>query len=127
MTIGERIGCLRKQLKMSRRIFGERLGVSESVIVNIEFDRLKRPEQKESLYKLICKEFEVSEHWLRTGEGEMFLPMTRGETIAKFAGELMKDEDDSFRKRLVEALAMLNEEQWEVLESIAKTLTKEKD
>ena len=57
---------------MSRRVFGERLGVSESVIVNIEYDRLKRPDQKESLYKLICKEFNVNEEWLRTGEGEMF-------------------------------------------------------
>ena len=35
-----------KNLKMSRRVFGEKLGVSESVIVNIEYDRLKRPEQK---------------------------------------------------------------------------------
>ena len=127
METHERIKELRRHLKMSQTEFAERLGTTRDVIGNIEYNRLKRPEQKESLYKLICKEFEVSEHWLRTGEGEMFLPMTRGETIAKFAGELMKDEDDSFRKRLVEALAMLNEEQWEVLESIAKTLTKEKD
>ena len=54
LNIGERIEILRKDLSMSRRVFGERLGVSESVIVNIEYDRLKRPDQKESLYKLIC-------------------------------------------------------------------------
>ena len=63
LNIGERIEILRKDLSMSRRVFGEKLGVSESVIVNIEYDRLKRPDQKESLYKLICKEFNVNEEW----------------------------------------------------------------
>ena len=77
LNIGERIEILRKDLSMSRRVFGEKLGVSESVIVNIEYDRLKRPDQKESLYKLICKEFNVNEEWLRTGNGEMFIPLTR--------------------------------------------------
>ena len=46
LNIGERIEILRKDLSMSRRVFGEKLGVSESVIVNIEYDRLKRPDQK---------------------------------------------------------------------------------
>lgn len=72
MELHERIQEIRKVLGLSRREFGERLGVSESVIVNIEYNRLKRPEQKEPLLKLICTEFGVDELWLRTGEGEMF-------------------------------------------------------
>lgn len=108
---------------MSRRVFGEKLGVSESVIVNIEYDRLKRPDQKESLYKLICKEFNVNEEWLRTGNGEMFIPLTRDQLITDFAADLIM-ENDTFKKRLVEALAKLDENEWEVLEKLAESLIK---
>lgn len=127
LNIGERIEILRKDLSMSRRVFGERLGVSESVIVNIEYDRLKRPEQKESLYKLICKEFNVNEEWLRTGEGEMFVSLDRKEQIAQLTVDLFKGEKDSFKERLLLALAKLDENEWKVLEKIAEDLTKEKD
>lgn len=123
LNIGERIEILRKDLSMSRRVFGERLGVSESVIVNIEYDRLKRPDQKETLYKLICKEFNVNEEWLRTGEGEMFLPLTKNQLITEFAADLVM-EDNTFKKRLFEALAKLSESEWEVLEKLADSLTK---
>lgn len=127
LNIGERIEILRKDLSMSRRVFGERLGVSESVIVNIEYDRLKRPEQKESLYKLICKEFNVNEEWLRTGEGEMFVTLNRTQQIAQLTADLFKGEKDSFKERLLLALAKLDENEWKVLEKIAEDLTKEKD
>lgn len=127
LNIGERIEILRKDLSMSRRVFGERLGVSESVIVNIEYDRLKRPEQKESLYKLICKEFNVNEEWLRTGEGEMFVTLNRTQQIAQLTADLFKGEKDSFKERLLLALAKLDESEWKVLEKIAEDLTKEKD
>lgn len=127
LNIGERIEILRKDLSMSRRVFGERLGVSESVIVNIEYDRLKRPEQKESLYKLICKEFNVNEEWLRTGEGEMFVSLDRKEQIAQLTVDLFKGEKDSFKERLLLALSKLDENEWKVLEKIAEDLTKKKD
>lgn len=123
LNIGERIEILRKDLSMSRRVFGEKLGVSESVIVNIEYDRLKRPDQKESLYKLICKEFNVNEEWLRSGNGEMFIPLTRDQLITDFAADLIM-ENDTFKKRLVEALAKLDENEWEVLEKLAESLIK---
>lgn len=72
MEIYERIKYLRKEvLKLSRREFGDRLGVSESVIVNVELNRLAKPEQKEPIIKLICKEFNVNYSWLKDGIGEM--------------------------------------------------------
>ena len=82
MDIYERVQQVRTYLKLSRREFGEALGVSGDVINNIERNRLKQPEQKEPIFKLICEKFHVSESWLRTGEGEMFRPMDREEEIA---------------------------------------------
>ena len=73
MEIYERIRELRKKhLKMSMEMFGKRLGVSLDVISNIENNRLARPDQKMSLYKLICKEFSVNEDWLLHGNEPMF-------------------------------------------------------
>lgn len=62
MEMYERIKDLRKNhLKLSQEAFGGRLGVSRSVINNIERNVLARPDQKLSLIKLICKEFSVNE------------------------------------------------------------------
>lgn len=72
MEIHERIREFRESQKLSRDAFGERIGVSRDVIANIELNRLARPDQKEPLYKLICKEFHLNEKWLMTGEGEPF-------------------------------------------------------
>lgn len=121
MTQGERIKELRKYLDLTMEKFGERLGVGKTAISKLENNERNLTDQ---MAISICREFNVNETWLRTGEGDMFEPMSRGETIAQFAGELMKDEDDSFRRRLVEALAQLDEKEWEILEGIAKKLTK---
>lgn len=126
MNIGERIESVRKELNLSRRAFGERLGVSESVIVNIEYDRLKRPEQKESLYKLICKEFNVNESWLRTGEGKIFVELSKENQLMEWAGNVLKDESDSFKRRFVNMLMELDDSDWETLEKVAMKLHKEK-
>ena len=62
MEMHERIRDLRKNhLKMSQTVFGDRLGVSRDVIKNIELNTLARPDQKLSLIKLMCKEFNVNE------------------------------------------------------------------
>ena len=58
---------------MSQTDFGERLGVSRSVINNIERNVLARPDQKLSLMKLICSEFNVNEEWLLNGTEPMFV------------------------------------------------------
>lgn len=72
--ICDRIKELRKELlKLTQAEFGERLGVSRSVINNIERNVLARPDQKLSLYKLICSEFNVREEWLLNGTGEVFM------------------------------------------------------
>lgn len=74
MEMHDRIRELRKNhLRLSQTAFGERLGVSRSVINNIELNVLARPDQKLSLIKLICKEFSVNEEWLLNGTDPMFV------------------------------------------------------
>lgn len=74
MEVFERIKNLRKNhLHLSQTAFGEKLGVSRSVINNIESNALARPEQKLSLIKLICKEFSVNEDWILNGTEPMII------------------------------------------------------
>ena len=71
--IHERIKYFRKEgLHLSQTEFGEKLGVSRSVINNIERNVLSRPDQKTSLLKLVCHEFEINEKWLLSGIGPMY-------------------------------------------------------
>lgn len=74
METYERIRELRKNhLNMSMEVFGQKLGVSRDMIANIELNRLARPDQKMSLYKLICSTFNVREEWLLDGIEPMYI------------------------------------------------------
>ena len=81
----------------------------------------------DAVIKSICREFNVSEEWLKTGEGDMFLPLDRQDQIANLTATLFKGEKDSFKERLILALAGLDESEWELLEKIAEKIAKEKD
>lgn len=61
--------------------------------------------------------FRVNETWLRTGEGEMFLPTTREGEIADFISRTVTG-PDNVKKRLIFALSQLSEDEWDVLEKI---------
>ena len=75
--LNERVKELRKFLGLSGEKFGERIRVAKSTISNIENGNRSVTEQQ---IKLICTEFGVSEEWLRTGEGEMFVHISSNET-----------------------------------------------
>lgn len=125
MTLLDRIKYLRKNhLHLSQEEFGNQLGMSKSNISNIEIGRVGITDRN---IIAICKAFDVNEEWLRTGKGEMFEAKTRDDIISDFMVDLIKEEDDSFQKRLIEALACLNEEEWKVLAGIAEKLAKKKD
>lgn len=97
LEVYERIKELRKEhLKLSQAAFGERLGVNRDVINNIENNRLSKPEQKLSLMKLICKEFQVNEDWLLNGNGEMFEELPEDDEKAAFVSSLLDADNDPF-------------------------------
>ena len=124
IKLQDRIKLLRKELNLTQEKFGERLGMKKNSISQIENGVNSLTEQ---LLVSICREFSVNEKWLRTGEGEMFASLNRTQQIAQLTADLFKGEKDSFKERLLLALAKLNEDEWKVLEKIATDLTKEKD
>lgn len=121
MTQGERIKEIRKYLNLTMEKFGGRLGVGRTAISNIENNNRNLTDQ---MAVSICREFDVNETWLRTGEGEMFIQRTRNQQITDFLGDLIKEEDGTFKKRLIEAMSKLDKKDWEDIERLVSKLTK---
>ena len=126
MELYERVRYLRKDiLKQTQSEFAAALGTSRDAINNLEGNRLKRPDQKEPLLRLMCEKFAVNETWLITGDGEPMKPMNRDTQIASFMGNVMRGADDDFRRRLIAVLAKLDASEWELLEKMALKLADE--
>lgn len=114
-----RISMIRKNAGMTQDKLAEVLGLTKNFISLIETGKR---DPSDRTIKDICREFNVNEEWLRTGKGEMFVDVSREEEIAKFTKNLLLEETDSFKNRLISALARLSVEEWEVLEKIARTM-----
>ena len=120
--MNERIKDLRKSLGLTQLEFGEQVGVKANTIGNYEIG-LRTP--SDAVIRAICREFNVNENWLRTGEGEMF--NSQDEKLAAFVGSLVADDSDPFKRRMVELLADLTPEEWKLLEKMAERLTKKEE
>lgn len=119
----ERIKLIRKKLELTQQEFADKLGIARNNIAG--YETCKRS-PSDAVISLICTKFNINEEWLRTGEGEMFVQRTRNQTITDFLGDLIID-DNTFKKRLIEALAELDERDWESLEKLATKLADKKD
>lgn len=125
MEIYQRIRELRKNIiKTTQEEFADSIKLSRSNLGNIETNKVSVTDR---VISDICDKYNVSETWIRTGEGEVFLPMDRQDQIANLTATLFKGEKDSFKERLILALAGLDESEWELLEKIAERIAKEKD
>ena len=122
--INQRILEVRKTLKLSQTEFGKEIGVSRGVINNIDLNVVPA---KPLLIQQICKAYNVSETWLTTGEGEMFVKQSRTDEIAQFVGRTLAEKEDTFQKRLIAALSKLSVEEWEILEKLANDLASPKE
>ena len=120
--MNERIKELRKSLGLTQLEFGEQVGVKANTIGNYEIG-LRTP--SDAVIRAICREFNVNENWLRTGEGDMFNP--QDEKLAAFVGSLVADDSEPFKRRMVELLADLTPEEWKLLERMAERLTKKEE
>lgn len=117
--LSDRIKEIRKSKGLKQSQMADIFGVKAGTVTSWETG-VREP--SDAIIKSICREFDVNEEWLRTGKGEMFVPITRDEEIEDFIGRLLHDEPDSFRKRLVSVLAKLTEEEWAILEEKARWL-----
>ena len=118
-----RISEIRKKNNLTQEQFSKRMGISKNYVNLIENGR-KTPGDR--LVSDICREFNVNETGLRTGEDDPVLPRTRNQIITDFTADLLREENDSFRRRFIEALSILDVNDWKTLEKIAEALILER-
>ena len=116
----DRIKQLRRTFHLTQQEFADRLGIKRGALANYE---IGRNEPIDAVISLICREFRVSETWLRTGEGEMFPTLSEDEHLTHFFGQ-MNTEGDTFRRRFLLTLSRLSDEEWRTLEALVQTIRK---
>lgn len=117
--ISERIKKVRKALDLTQQEFADQLNIKRNTVATYE---VGKSNPSDAAVILICKTFNVSETWLRTGEGKMFVELSRDEALAAQITSFLQGGSDTFRQRLVSLLLRLTPEQWEALEGYALEL-----
>lgn len=115
--MNDRIRILRKSLGFTLKKFGERLGVSEGAMSNIEKGNRNVTEQ---MVKSICREFNINEEWLRTGKGDMkkSLNIEFGEICAEIGVN-----DEKARQLIIDYFHLSDEDKdlfWKFFEKFIK-------
>ena len=113
--MNERIKALRKALGLTQQKFADKIGVRQNTVAQYE---MGRNSPIDSVTALICREFRVSETWLRTGEGEMFLPMDTDEELAQVLAEI-KLRDDQQIKSIIKSYWRLDDAGKAVIRQLA--------
>lgn len=119
-TIAARIIQIVEKTGGNKSEFARRINVTPAYISKL--GRHPESEPSDRTISDICREFNVNEEWLRTGEGEIFAPLIRSKEIAAFVGKILQGEEDDFKHRFVAMLARLDESEWEFIERKALEL-----
>ena len=115
--MNERVKELRKALGLTLDKFGDRIGVGKSAISKIERGENGVSDQ---MLKSICREFNVNENWLRTGEGDMFVQLSRDERVADIVKKALAS-DDEFVINTFTALGQLTPAEWNLVKKFINT------
>ena len=119
--MNSRVKAVRLALGLSQDEFGKKLGLTRGAITNIELNKV---DVKPNFADLLCSIFNVNGLWLRTGEGEMFLELSRADEIAAYVGRVLKDESAFYQQKLLLFLSRLSPEMLAELEKVADEILK---
>ena len=111
--ISERFKQLRDELGKSQTEFGAGIGVSRSVINNIERGVT---EPSDIFLNHLCVVYNVNRAWLETGEGDMFEPTTEQSETARMIEAIS---DSPAMRSLLATWAQLSDENKAVFERFA--------
>ena len=103
MTQAERVRMLRKELSLTQSDFGKKVGVGKTAISKIEKSENSLTDR---MFNSICREFNVNEDWLRSGEGDMFLPFE--DEVAEMVSQLL-EASNPFYDMILDMMVSFNE------------------
>ncbi len=121
----DRIKQIRNSLSLSQEEFGKRIGIGKTSISKIETGENKPSDQT---IMLICREFNVSENYIRHGIGEMFSKATPYEKAYNRFGYIMENASPSKKatlSMLLELLYKVSDEEWDIIMKQFEEIKKE--
>ncbi len=121
MDMGTRIKQIRKTAGLTQQKFAEQIGLKRNTVGNYEINLITPSDRT---ITDICREFNVNEIWLRTGEGEMLIPRSRADEISAFVGDILRGEPD-FRQKFISVLARMTTDEWKILEEKITEISEE--
>lgn len=101
-AINERFCQVLKDSGLSQEAFAKAIKRGRGEIANIVYGKT---EPKGNVIDAVCEKFNINETWLRTGVGEMHVPLSRDAQLAKIFATVQVSDDE--RARLVKAFASL--------------------
>lgn len=122
--MNDRIKELRKSLNLTQQEFANRLNTSRNNIAGYEAGNR---EPSNAAINNICREFNVNENWLRTGEGDPFIEIDEEARLMQWAGRVLSRQDSDFQHRFVKMLMSLTDEQWLLFEEKVNELASNPD
>ncbi len=112
-----RIKSLREELHLTQKEFGEKIGITNTAVSKLE---KKERLASDRVIRDICREFNINEEWLRTGQGEKYNIDT---TTDYLYGKAMAKNND-FQMRLLNAILQLDDSELETIEKLVEKLQK---
>lgn len=97
--MNQRLKTIRKSNNMNQEEFGRKLGVTKTAVSKMELGTYNITD---SMIKLICKEYNINEDWLRRGEGDMISNILPTSETATYVSSLL-NKDNPFND-LIKAL-----------------------
>lgn len=118
--MNERIKELRKSLGLTQQQFADKLGIARG---NIAAYEVGKNAVSNAVISLVCKEFDVNEVWLRTGEGgidNMFIQVSNDDEYSLALGKLTVEENELV-KNAVKYLANAEPDKLRAIEDFMKS------
>ena len=125
----ERIAKLRGALGMTLEQFCAALGVQKSAISKIEHgERMVTEQMINSMLKTIWPGGRrVSEAWLRSGSGEMFVDLSPEEEMIRCVSAVQAGGPSQMQLRFIRAVAKLPPDKWKIIEDLMLEMVRGED
>lgn len=114
----DRIRKIRKASGLTQAEFGARIGIKGNTIGNYEIG-LRTP--SDAVIFSICREFNVNENWLRTGEGDPYKELPESTELGTYIGQILTTEDEFIKKAIINYM-QLDEKSKKIVRDFIRSL-----
>lgn len=121
--MNERVKQIRRSYGMTQQEFADALGVTGATVSRIESGQRSLTSQ---MIKAICREFDIKEHWLLTGEGDDEPRISRRVELSRWVDQVLQNGPESWQYQLLNALETLTREDCEAIVRLAGKIAEAK-